>query len=146
MNKKLNGFTLIEMTIAICVIAILSAAMVPNITKKLHTKAKANANQLTSDCAQFNFKFKTPQQSSEVEYKDYCKSCYEHKCVSCKLNYLDGYVIIQDTCSYKKCSDLHGSSCKLMCSEFECLDGLAQESWNYGYQTQDGSAGLTGIQ
>lgn len=132
------------MTIAICVIAVLSAAMVPNITKKLHTKAKANANQLTSDCAQFNFTSNIT--GTNIEYKDYCKSCYEHKCVSCKLDYLDGYVIVQDTCSYKSCQELHGSGCIYMCSELECLDTIKTEDWNYSYQSQDGSTGLTGIQ
>ena len=144
MNNKSKAFTLIEMTVAICVIAVLCAATVPNITKKLHTKAKANANQLTTDCDHFNFKSSIT--GTEVSYNGYCKSCYEHKCVSCKLDYLDGYVILQDTCTYKACSELHGSSCKYMCSELECLDGIATEDWDYNYQTQNNGTGLTGIQ
>ena len=143
MNKKIKAFTLIEMTVAICVIAILAAAMVPNITKKLHTKAKANANQLTSDCSQFDFTSSIT--GTSVTYSGYCKSCYEHKCVSCKLDYINGYLIDQNTCSYIKCSDKF-SGCQYMCSEFECLDTIAPQNWQYGYQagnSSNSSAGLT---
>ena len=128
MKNKLKAFTLIEMTMAIIVIAVVASVVTPNITKKLSTKAKANANQLTTDCKQFDF-----TEGSET-YTGYCKSCYEHKCVSCKLDYKYGYTIIQNTCRYKKCSELF-SGCSSMCSEHECLDSLDPANWDYDYQT-----------
>ena len=140
--KKLFGFTLIEMTIAICVIAVLSAAITPYVTKKLHTKAKANANQLTTDCEHFNFT--SDITGTSVNYEGYCKSCYEHKCVSCKLDYLDGYLIDQNTCKYIKCSDKF-SGCNNMCSEFECLDAVAPIGWSYQYQDGNKSKTITPI-
>ena len=131
MKIKFKAFTLIEMTIAICVIAIIAAAVTPNITKKLSTKAKANANQLTTNCSHFDF--------TDVDlgsFSGYCKSCYEHKCVSCKLDYIVGYAIIQNNCKYESCEILHGSSCKFMCNETTCLDSdtYAPSNWTYDYQ------------
>ena len=132
MKINLKAFTLIEMTIAICVIAIIAAAVTPNITKKLSTKAKANANQLTTNCSHFDFTMTTNTSAGAQTYSGYCKSCYEHKCVSCKLDYIVGYAIIQDNCQYKKCSDLH-SGCEFMCNETTCLDtgSYAPENWKY---------------
>ena len=127
MAKK-SGFTLVEMTISMIVIAVIAAFITPNITKKLSTKAKANANQLTSDCKQFDF-----TDSEGVLLEGYCKLCYEHKCVSCKLDYRQGYTIIQNTCQYKKCSELF-TGCVAKCSEIECLDELDPANWKYDYQ------------
>ena len=145
MKKKL-GFTLAELCISIITISIITGAIAPVITKKLSTKAKANANQLTSDCAQFNTKI-THDSGTTEEFKGYCKLCYEHKCVSCKLDFRPGYVVIQDTCEYKKCKELHGNNCTEMCTELECLDNdstgntrsnVDPNSWEYHYQSQVG--------
>ncbi len=134
MKNKLKAFTLIEMTMAIIVIAVVASVVTPNITKKLSTKAKANANQLTTDCKQFDFKADVDGDGTQEEYIGYCKSCYEHKCVSCKLDYRYGHTIIQNTCKYEKCSELF-SGCSSMCSEHECLDSLDPANWDYDYQT-----------
>ena len=132
MSKK-QGFTLAELCISIITISIITATIAPVITKKLSTRPTANANQLTSDCAQFDTKL------GSEEFIGYCRLCYEHKCVSCKLDYRPGYVIIQDTCSYKSCKELHGNSCTEICTEIECLDSNTKSStdpstWQYHYQ------------
>jgi len=103
MKKK--GFSLVELMVTLVVVAVLIAALVPVITKRLKSKeitvgafsASGSGGSFNVDCSAFSEK---------------CSLCNDDVCAVCKETCAYNQVLSTTECQCKNCSDLFEDKCQ----------------------------------
>lgn len=104
MNKR--GFSLIDLVITIVIIAILTVATTPVVTKKLNTLKKVSTTRISYKCDRFD---------------EYCKLCFkshkteEDKCLICTKGCASNQYLDKEKCKCHPCSDYDTLGCVDCC-------------------------------
>ncbi len=117
--KKIFGFSLVEIVVALIIFSVITAALAPIITKKLKsnnvTVGSLGGGSSNTNCDAFG-----PN----------CSFCTSDTCVVCGLSCLESQALDIPGCSCKECVELHGDKC-LKCGLDKCIKCIG------GYYTLD---------
>ena len=124
--KKIFGFSLVEIVVALIIFSVITAALAPIITKKLKstgiTIGSGDGGSLKMNCQEFG-----PE----------CSLCYPNKCVVCVKSCLETQALDIDECKCKDCNDteeMFGPNC-LKCDISNCSKCIATNYVNGGQCT-----------
>ena len=94
-RQKFCGFSLIEIMVALIVVAIITSALMPIITKRL-TLQSTIKNRISTNC-------------SNLYPNGYCSMCYitPKQCIVCSIPCNDGEVKNNDECKCENCKTRH---------------------------------------
>ena len=103
-----KGFSLVELLVSIIVIACITAAFVPLITKKFSSNVFGIGGDggYTTDC--------------KDKFGPNCVFCSSNRCIDCNLSCSDGQYKDPNSCTCKDCKDKYGEDCA-KCNEKKCL-------------------------
>ena len=103
-----KGFSLVELLVSIIVIACITAAFVPLITKKFSSNVFGIGGDggYTTDC--------------KDKFGPNCVFCSSNRCIDCNLSCSDGQYKDTNSCTCKDCKDKYGEDCE-KCNEKKCL-------------------------
>ena len=106
-QKRIFGFSLIELMVTLVIVSVVTAAMAPVITKKIKSSSLSvsSVNDVSSNCSE--------------KYSADCKLCLPNKCLSCIKTCPEGQNLNIATCTCSSCYSSFGSEC-LECSETQC--------------------------
>ncbi|MBR5304424.1 MAG: prepilin-type N-terminal cleavage/methylation domain-containing protein [Candidatus Gastranaerophilales bacterium] len=107
-QKRIFGFSLIELMVTLVIVSVVTAAMAPVITKKIKSSSLSvsSVNDVSSNCSE--------------KYSADCKLCLPNKCLSCIKTCPEGQNLNIATCTCSSCYSSFGSEC-LECSETQCM-------------------------
>ena len=102
-QKRIFGFSLIELMVTLVIVSVVTAAMAPVITKKIKSNSLSvsSVNDISSNCSE--------------KYSADCKLCLPNKCLSCIKTCPEGQNLNIATCACSSCYSSFGSEC-LECS------------------------------
>ena len=98
--KKIFGFSLVEIVVALIIISVITAALAPIITKKM----KSNSINITGGSGSSDI---TTECSDNPNFGSECKLCTSSYCIQCDLeNCISGTYVENKSCSCKACTDI----------------------------------------
>ena len=96
--KKIFGFSLVEIVVALIIISVIIAALAPIITKKMKSNSVSitggsGSSDITTECSD--------------KFSDKCKLCTSSFCIQCELeNCISGTYVENKSCSCKTCTSI----------------------------------------
>ena len=110
--KKIFGFSLVEIVVALIIFSVITAALAPIITKKLKSNnvtvgSLGGGGTLQMDC--------------KDKFGPECGLCYPDKCVSCVKSCLSNQTLNIGKCDCEDCSAIHQAVC-LRCDNGGCTE------------------------
>ena len=98
--KKIFGFSLVEIVVALIIISVITAALAPIITKKMKSNSinitgggGGGSSDITTECSD--------------KFSSSCKLCTSSYCIQCDLdNCASGTYVENKSCSCKACTDI----------------------------------------
>ena len=98
--KKIFGFSLVEIVVALIIISVIIAALAPIITKKM----KSNSVSITGGSGSSDI---TTECSDNPNFGSECKLCTSSYCIQCDLdNCASGTYVENKSCSCKTCTSI----------------------------------------
>ena len=95
--KKIKAFSLVELIVSVVIIAVITAAFVPVLTKSINVNRGMKSSGLDTQCAN----------NCCIENKNYCSSCNANACQTCNLICADDEVLNVPKCRCTKLANIN---------------------------------------